>query len=115
MYKCHLKQITKWKQSVKFKTIQPHQKGTDATKEEVAKEVATCEISPEARELRDKINETPEFKNKTDMAKHKNVTCKDCNAEMSLKTFRYSHTCSGPLENQAIKPKPNVEVKQNQR
>ena len=80
---------------------------TDTTKEEVTK----CDTSPEARVLRDNINETPEFKNKTDMVKRKKVICKDCNAEMSLKTLRYSHKCSGPLENKAIKPKPKVRVK----
>ena len=80
---------------------------TDTTKEEVTK----CDTSPEARVLRDNINETPEFKNKTDMVKRKKVICKDCNAEMSLKTLRYSHKCSGPLENKAIKPNPKVKVK----
>ena len=80
---------------------------TDTTKEEVTK----CDTSSEARVLRDNINETPEFRNKTDMVKRKKVICKDCNAEMSLKTLRYSHKCSGPLENKAIKPKPKVRVK----
>ena len=59
----------------------------------------------------DNINEKPEFKNKTDMVKHKKVTCKDCNAEMTLKTLRYSHKCSGTLESKPIKPKPKVKVK----
>ena len=80
---------------------------TDTTKEEVTK----CDTSPEAPVLRDNINETPEFQKKTDMVKRKKVICKDRNAEMSLKTLRYSHKCSGPLENKAIKPKPKVRVK----
>ena len=90
---------------------------TDTTKEEVTKCDTSSEArvihdtSPEARVLRDNINETPEFKNKTDMVKRKKVICKDFNAEMSLKTLRYSHKCSGPLENKAIKPKPKVKVK----
>ena len=51
-----------------------------------------------------------EFKNKTDRMKNKKVNCKDCGANLTLKTLRYSHKCS-KLEEKPIKPKPKAKAK----
>ena len=51
-----------------------------------------------------------EFKNKTDRMKNKKVNCKDCGANLTLKTLRYSHKCS-KLEEKPIKPKPKTKAK----
>ena len=57
---------------------------------------------------------TTEFKNKTDRLKNKKVNCKDCGANLTLKTLRYSHKCSVKLkikklnQNQGHKPKPKA-------
>ena len=51
-----------------------------------------------------KTEEEPEFKNKTDRLKNKKVNCKDCGANLTLKTLRYSHKCS-KTEDKEIKPK----------
>ena len=61
------------------------------TEEPIKNEVTNEEIANE-----------PQFKNKTDRMKHKKVKCNDCNAEMTLKTLRYSHKCS------KTEDKPNV-------
>ena len=71
----------------------------ETTKEEAPKEDA----SPEARELRDE-----QFKNKTDSMKNKKVKREGCQAEMTLKTLRYSHKCNGKTEDKPIKPKPKT-------
>ena len=52
--------------------------------------------------------EDEEFKNKTDRMKHKKVKCEGCQAEMTLKTLRYSHKCNGKTEDKPIKPKPKA-------
>ena len=59
-----------------------------------------------------KEEETPKedepFKNKTDRMKHKKAKCEGCQAEMTLKTLRYSHKCNGKTEEKPIKPKPKA-------
>ena len=52
--------------------------------------------------------EDEQFKNKTDRMKHKKVKCEGCQAEMTLKTLRYSHKCNGKTEDKPIKPKPKA-------
>ena len=42
--------------------------------------------------------------------KNKKVSCKDCGANLTLKTLRYSHKCS-KLEDKPIKPKPTTKAK----
>ena len=42
--------------------------------------------------------------------KNNKVNCKDCGANLSLKTLRYSHKCS-KLEDKPIKPKPKAKSK----
>ena len=69
------------------------------TEEPIKNEVTNEEIANE-----------PEFKNKTDRMKHKKVKCNDCNAEMTLKTLRYSHKCS-KTEDKPVKPKPKTKPK----
>ena len=67
---------------------------------------------------KEEVKETPredeQFKNKTDRMKNKKVKCERCQAEMTLKTLRYSHKCNGKTEDKPIKPKPkarNITVK----
>ena len=52
--------------------------------------------------------EEEQFKNKTDRMKNKKVKCEGCQAEMTLKTLRYSHKCNGKTEDKPIKPKPKA-------
>ena len=52
--------------------------------------------------------EDEQFKNKTDRMKNKKVKCEGCQAEMTLKTLRYSHKCNGKTEDKPIKPKPKA-------
>ena len=52
--------------------------------------------------------EDEQFKNKTDRMKNKKVKCEGCQAEMTLKTLRYSHKCNGKTEDKPIKPKPKT-------
>ena len=42
--------------------------------------------------------------------KHKKVNCKDCGANVTLKTLRYSHKCSR-TEDKQVKPKPRAKPK----
>ena len=42
--------------------------------------------------------------------KNKKVNCKDCGANLTLKTLRYSHKCS-KLEDKPINPKPKIRAK----
>ena len=51
-----------------------------------------------------------EFRNKTDRLKNKKVNCKDCGANLTLKTLRYSHKCS-KIEDKPIRPKPKGKAK----
>ena len=55
-------------------------------------------------------NEETQFKNKTDRMKNKKINCKDCGANLTLKTLRYSHKCS-KLEDKPITPKPKAKTK----
>ena len=71
-------------------------------KNEVKTEVKTQEVANE-----------PEFKNKTDRMKNKKVNCKDCGANLTLKTLRYSHKCS-KIEDKEVKPKPRTKAKPKQ-
>ena len=43
-----------------------------------------------------------------DRMKNKKVKCEGCQAEMTLKTLRYSHKCNGKTEDKPIKPKPKT-------
>ena len=52
--------------------------------------------------------EDEQFKTKTDRMKNKKVKCEGCQAEMTLKTLRYSHKCNGKTEGKPIKPKPKA-------
>ena len=40
--------------------------------------------------------------------KNKKVKCEGCQAEMTLKTLRYSHRCNGKTEDKPIIPKPKT-------
>ena len=42
--------------------------------------------------------------------KNKKVNCKDCGANLTLKTLRYYHKCS-KLEDKATRPRPKAKVK----
>ena len=84
--------------------------GADNVNEEVTKQPPETKIEampeePIKNEVKtEEVTHEPEFKNKTDRMKNKKVKCKDCNAEMTLKTMRYSHKCKGHLEDKAVKP-----------
>ena len=75
----------------------------EETKPEESKAEAPEETPKEAEPKQDE-----QFKNKTDRMKHKKVKCEGCQAEMTLKTLRYSHKCSGKTEDKPIKPKPKA-------
>ena len=62
-------------------------------------------IKNEAKQ-QENANEEPQFKNKTERLRNKKGKCNRCNAEMTLKTMRYSHNCNGKAEDKAVKPKP---------
>ena len=84
--------------------------------EEVAEpvvETKTEESKQEApkEEIRDEAKEEEQFKNKTDRMKNKKVKCEGCQAEMTLKTLRYSHKCNGKTEDKPIKPKPKTKTR----
>ena len=81
--------------------------------EEVAKpvvETKTKEPKQEApkEEINEEAKEEEQFRNKTDRMKNKKVKCEGCQAEMTLKTLRYSHKCNGKTEDKPIKPKPKT-------
>ena len=59
-------------------------------------------------EQKEAPKEDEQFKNKTDRMKNKKVKCEGCQAEMTLKTLRYSHKCNGKTEDKPIKPKPKT-------
>ena len=69
------------------------------TKTEEAKQ------EPAKEEQKEEAKEDEQFKNKTDRMKNKKVKCEGCQAEMTLKTLRYSHKCNGKTEDKPIKPK----------
>ena len=74
--------------------------------------VETKTEEPQQEPPKDEQTEAPkedeQFKNKTDRMKNKKVKCEGCQAEMTLKTLRYSHKCNGKTEDKPIKPKPKT-------
>ena len=76
------------------------------TKTEEAKQEPQQE--PPKEEHKEEAREEEQFKNKTDRMKNKKVKCEGCQAEMTLKTLRYSHKCNGKTEDKPIKPKPKA-------
>ena len=70
--------------------------------EEIKKE------EPKEEQKEEPTKEDEQFKNKTDRMKNKKVKCEGCQAEMTLKTLRYSHKCNGKTEDKPIKPKPKT-------
>ena len=74
--------------------------------EETKQEEPTPEEPKE--EQREETKEEEQFKNKTDRMKNKKVKCEGRQAEMTLKTLRYSHKCNGKTEDKPIKPKPKA-------
>ena len=76
-------------------------KKTEEAKQEPSKE-------PPKEEVKEQPKEDEQFKNKTDRMKNKKVKCEGCQAEMTLKTLRYSHKCNGKTEDKPIKPKPKA-------
>ena len=77
---------------------------------EKVEEVKPEEIKKEEpkEEQKEAPKEDEQFKNKTDRMKNKKVKCEGCQAEMTLKTLRYSHKCNGKTEDKPIKPKPKT-------
>ena len=77
---------------------------------EKVEEVKPEEIKKEEpkEEQKEAPKEDEQFKNKTDRMKNKKVKCEVCQAEMTLKTLRYSHKCNGKTEDKPIKPKPKT-------
>ena len=63
---------------------------------------------PKEEQKEEAPKEDEQFKNKTDRMKNKKVKCEGCQAEMTLKTLRYSHKCNGKTEDKPIKPKPKT-------
>ena len=82
----------------------------DAKPEDVKAETPeeTPKEEPKETPKEEATKEDEEFKNKTDRMKHKKVKCDGCQAEMTLKTLRYSHKCNGKTEDKPIKPKPKA-------
>ena len=78
------------------------------TKLEEVKAETPEETPKEESPKEEATKEDEEFKNKTDRMKHKKVKCEGCQAEMTLKTLRYSHKCNGKTEDKPIKPKPKA-------
>ena len=66
--------------------------------------------TPEETTKAEAPKEDEQFKNKTDRMKNKRVKCEGCQAEMTLKTLRYSHKCNGKTEDKPIKPKPKTKA-----
>ena len=63
---------------------------------------------PKEEQKEEPTKEDEQFKNKMDRMKNKKVKCEGCQAEMTLKTLRYSHKCNGKTEDKPIKPKPKT-------
>ena len=81
--------------------------------EEVAEPVVETKTEeakqePLKAEQKEEAKEEEQFKHKTDRMKNKKVKCEGCQAEMTLKTLRYSHKCNGKTEDKPIKPKPKT-------
>ena len=90
--------------------------GTDNINEEATEPPPETKIEaipeePIKNEVKtEEVANEPEFKNKTDRLKNKKVNCKDCGANLTLKTLRYSHKCS-KTEDKEVKPKPKNKPK----
>ena len=87
--------------------IKEDEQSKGETKTEDIKETVKEEPQKEAPK-EETPKEEEEFKNKTDRMKNKKVKCEGCQAEMTLKTLRYSHKCNGKTEDKPIKPKPKT-------
>ena len=83
-----------------------NEEATETIEEPKPEEVKPEEPKEAPKEEAPKEDEP--FKNKTDRMKHKKVKCEGCQAEMTLKTLRYSHKCNGKTEEKPIKPKPKA-------
>ena len=80
------------------------------TKIEAVEEPIKVEEPTKHEVKTEEVTNEPEFKNKTDRLKNKKVNCKDCGANLTLKTLRYSHKCS-KTEDKEVKPKPKNKPK----
>ena len=77
--------------------------------EEAPKKVEEPKPEEDTKEApKEEPKEDEQFKNKTDRMKNKKAKCEGCQAEMTLKTLRYSHKCNGKTEDKPIKPKPKT-------
>ena len=90
--------------------IEEEPKNVNEEAPEKVEEVKTKEAKqePAKEEQKEEAKEDEQFKNKTDRMKNKKVKCEGCQAEMTLKTLRYSHKCNGKTEDKPIKPKPKT-------
>ena len=91
--------------------IEEETKNDNEEAPEVVEEMKTEEVKEEVKAEPPKEEapkEDEQFKNKTDRMKNKKVKCEGCQAEMTLKTLRYSHKCNGKTEDKPIKPKPTA-------
>ena len=52
----------------------------------------------------------PSLKIKTDRLRNKKIDCKDCGANVTLKTLRYTHKCI-KTEDKQVNPKPKAKPK----
>ena len=80
------------------------------TKIEAVEEPIKVEEPTKNEVKTEEVTNEPESKNKTDRLKKKKVNCKDCGANLTLKTLRYSHKCS-KTEDKEVKPKPKTKAK----
>ena len=90
--------------------IEEEPKNNNEEVPEKVEEAKPEEVKAEAPEEtpKEEPKEDEQFKNKTDRMKNKKVKCEGCQAEMTLKTLRYSHKCNGKTEDKPIKPKPKT-------
>ena len=86
----------------------------EATEPPPDTKIETVEEPTPKEEARIETNEVKEeeaqFKNKTDRLRNKKVNCKDCGANVTLKTLRCTHKCS-KTEDKQVKPKPRAKPK----
>ena len=85
-----------------------NEEATEKVEEVKPEELKPKEPKPEETPKEEVPKEEEQFKNKTDRMKNKKVKCEGCQAEMTLKTLRYSHKCNGKTEDKPIKPKPKT-------
>ena len=93
---------------IKADTKNDNEEATETIEEPKPEEPKPEEVKPEEPKEEETPKEDEPFKNKTDRMKHKKVKCEGCQAEMTLKTLRYSHKCNGKTEEKPIKPKPKA-------